>query len=139
MIKIFIGICAVLSVVMIVMGGIEVMTSEIAHTKEAGKEKIMHALLGLVIALGAYALLFTINPDLLKSDFNPPSTQVKVELEERGKCEYNVYRVKNGIKTLETTVPLENELESVCTYLIGHPTPGTTREKVGNGWIKNPN
>ncbi|OGI60361.1 hypothetical protein A2641_01430 [Candidatus Nomurabacteria bacterium RIFCSPHIGHO2_01_FULL_37_25] len=68
MIKIFIGLCAVFSVVMIVIGGMEYMTSELAHTKEAGKEKIWQALLGLLIALGAYALLNTINPDLLKTD-----------------------------------------------------------------------
>jgi len=68
MIKIFIGLCAVLSVVMIVIGGIEVMTSELVHTKEAGKEKIRNALLGLLLALGAYVLLFTINPNLLRSD-----------------------------------------------------------------------
>ena len=71
MIKIFIGICAVLSVVMIVMGGVEYMTSELSHSKEAGKEKIEHALLGLIIALGAYALLFTINPDLLITCISP--------------------------------------------------------------------
>ena len=65
MIKIFIGLCAVLSVVMIVVGGLEYMTSELAHTKEAGKERIWQAVLGLLIALGAYALLNTINPDLL--------------------------------------------------------------------------
>ncbi len=76
MIKIFIGICAVLSVVMIVTGGIEYMTSELSHTKEAGKERITHAILGLLIALGAYALLFTVNPDLLKSDINPPSATI---------------------------------------------------------------
>ena len=50
---------------MIVMGGMEYMTSELVHSKEAGKEKIVHALLGLVIALGAWALLNTINPNLL--------------------------------------------------------------------------
>lgn len=76
MIKIFIGICAVLSVVMIIVGGMEYMTSELAHTKEAGKERITHALLGLVIALGAYALLNTINPDLLKSDIKPDNVTV---------------------------------------------------------------
>ena len=74
MIKIFIGICAVLSVVMIVIGGLEYMTSELVHSKEAGKEKITHAILGLIIALGAYALLYTINPDLLKSDVKIDST-----------------------------------------------------------------
>ena len=74
MIKIFIGICAVLSVVMIVMGGLEYMTSELISSKEAGKDRIVNALIGLVIALGAYALLFTINPDLLKSDATIPAT-----------------------------------------------------------------
>ena len=78
MIKIFIGICAVLSIVMIVVGGIEYMTSELVHTKEAGREKITHAILGLLIALGAYALLFTINPDLLKSDADKALEDVKI-------------------------------------------------------------
>jgi len=72
MIKIFIGICAVLSVVMIVVGGLEYMTSELIASKEEGKKRIEEALLGLIIALGAYALLFTINPDLLNSDVNIP-------------------------------------------------------------------
>ena len=81
MIKIFIGLCAVLSVVMIVVGGLEYMTSELSHTKEAGKEKIAHAILGLIIALGAYALLYTINPDLLKSDLC-----VYPQIFQNGKC-----------------------------------------------------
>ncbi len=79
MIKIFIGLCAVLSVVMIVVGGLEYMTSELISSKEAGKEKITGALLGLLIALGAYALLFTINPDLLKSDVNIPGTIIEIK------------------------------------------------------------
>src|SRR3989344_1469530 len=79
MIKIFIGLCAVLSVVMIIVGGLEYMTSELAHTKEAGKERIWQAILGLLIALGSYALLNTINPDLLKSDIKIPIVTVKVE------------------------------------------------------------
>ena len=77
MIKLFIGICAVMSVVMIVVGGLEYMTSELVHSKEAGKEKIEHALLGLIIALGAWALLYTINPNLLRSDFCTPPQILK--------------------------------------------------------------
>ncbi len=65
MIKIIIGIAAVLAMVMITMGGIEYMTSELISGKEAGKETITHAILGLVIALGAYLILYTINPQLL--------------------------------------------------------------------------
>lgn len=78
MIKIFIGICAVLAVVMIVMGGLEYMTSELVHSKEAGKDRIMHAILGLLIALGAFALLNTINPDLLISEPKIPEVGVKI-------------------------------------------------------------
>jgi len=65
MIKIFIGICAVLAMIMIIMGGIEYMTSELVSSKEAGKSKITNAVMGLLLALGAFALLNTINPDLL--------------------------------------------------------------------------
>ncbi len=82
MLKIFIGLCAVMAVVMIVMGGLEYMTSELISSKEEGKSKITGALFGLVIALGAYALLNTINPDLLKSDFDIPDTQIAFMEEE---------------------------------------------------------
>lgn len=68
MIKIFIGLCAVLAVVMIVIGGIEYMTTELISSKEAGKERIRGAIFGLLLALGAWTLLNQINPDLLKSD-----------------------------------------------------------------------
>ncbi|MBU0999395.1 pilin [Patescibacteria group bacterium] len=65
MIKLFIGICAVLAVIMIVMGGIEYMTTELISGKEAGKERILHAIFGLLLALSAWTLLYTINPNLL--------------------------------------------------------------------------
>ena len=67
-VKIIIGICGVLAVVMIVMGGIEYMTSELVSSKEAGKERIRNALFGLILALFSWSLLYTINPDILKTD-----------------------------------------------------------------------
>ena len=75
MLKIFIGICAVLAVIMIVIGGMEYMTSELISNKEHGREKIRDAILGLLLALGAYTLLFTINPNLLNTDLKTLSTQ----------------------------------------------------------------
>src|SRR3989338_8816730 len=66
MIRIFIGICAVLAVIMIVVGGIEYMMSELISNKENGRHRITGAIFGLVLALGAWTLLNTINPDLLK-------------------------------------------------------------------------
>jgi len=64
---------------MIVLGGIEYMTSELVSSKENGKQRITNAIFGLVIALGAYALLNTINPDLLKTDLES-LTAVTVEV-----------------------------------------------------------
>jgi hypothetical protein len=66
--QIFIGICAVLAVIMIVIGGLEYMTSELVSSKESGKSKITQAIFGLVLALGAWTILNQINPDLLKAD-----------------------------------------------------------------------
>jgi len=65
MIKIFIGICAILAMIMIVMGGIQYMTSGLVSNKQAAKETIMNAIFGLLLALGAFAILNTINPDLV--------------------------------------------------------------------------
>lgn len=65
MIKLIIGIAAVLAMIMIVTGGIEYMTSELVSGKEAGKETITNAILGLLIALGSFLILNTINPQLL--------------------------------------------------------------------------
>lgn len=73
MIKVIIGIAAVLAVIMIVMGGIQYMTSELISSKEEGKKRITNAVFGLFIAIGAYLILFTINPNLLKLE--PDSTK----------------------------------------------------------------
>jgi hypothetical protein len=70
MVTLFIGICAVLAVIMIVLGGIEYMTTELISSKEAGKDRIVHAILGLLLALGAYLILYTINPEILKTDLS---------------------------------------------------------------------
>ncbi|MFA6520113.1 MAG: M15 family metallopeptidase [Candidatus Paceibacterota bacterium] len=70
MITLFIGICAALAVIMIVIGGIEYMTSELPGNKEHGKERIVHAIFGLVLALGSWTLLNEINPDILNTDLS---------------------------------------------------------------------
>ena len=79
MIKIIIGLSAVLAMVMIFMGGIEYMTSEVISNKEHGKERIRNALFGLLLALGSYVLLNTINPDLLKTSLNIEGVTITIE------------------------------------------------------------
>lgn len=75
MIKIFIGICAVLAVIMIVIGGMQYMMTELISGKEAGRERITHAIFGLLLALGAWTLLNQINPDILRTDLKSLTTQ----------------------------------------------------------------
>lgn len=65
-INLFIGICAVLAVIMIVVGGIEYMTSELVSSKEHGKGQMTQAVLGLILALGAWLILNQLNPKLLE-------------------------------------------------------------------------
>lgn len=79
-IKIVIGMSAVLAMIMIVMGGLQYMTSELGSGKEAGRQRITHAILGLLLALGAYAILNTINPQLLDISLSGlPAATVTIE------------------------------------------------------------
>lgn len=61
-----IGIAGVLAVVMIVVCGIQLMTTGSAGGKSAAKECITNAIFGVLLAIGAFLLLNTINPLLLK-------------------------------------------------------------------------
>ncbi len=77
--KIFLGICAALAMVMIVVGGLQYMTSELLSSKEEGVKNIQGAAFGFIMALAAYAFLNTINPDLLNFCPHIPIAQITVE------------------------------------------------------------
>ena len=84
LVKILIGFSAVLAMVMIVIGGIEYMTSELVSSKKAGIERITNAILGLLIALTAFLILNTINPNLLNVCLDQlPEARVTVLEEDR--------------------------------------------------------
>lgn len=84
MIKLIIGIASVLAVIMIMKGGFEYMTSSLPSGKESGRGTITQAILGLLIALGAYLLLYTINPNLLNFclDQQLPNVEIKISPEQ---------------------------------------------------------
>lgn len=79
-IKIFIGICGVLAMVMIISGGIQYMTSELVSSEVHAKDVIQNALLGLILAVAGYAILNTLNPKLLELciDKNLPNANVVI-------------------------------------------------------------
>ena len=64
MFLIIIGLCGALAVIMIVIGGVQYMGTESVFGKTEAKGKILSAILGLLIALGSYAILRTIDPAL---------------------------------------------------------------------------
>ncbi len=89
MVTFLIYVTAVLAVIIITWGGIRYITSGGSQSGvEAGKEKIRAALLGLAIALGAWLLLSTINPDLLKFDLNLDSPGSVDSFEDRSVLSY---------------------------------------------------
>ena len=67
--KIGIGLAGLLAVIMIIIGGITYMMSDVIGEKEGGKEMITNAIFGLLLALGSYAILNTINPDVVSLRF----------------------------------------------------------------------
>lgn len=63
-----IGIAGVLAVLMILIGGVEYITTDAIQGKSEGKARIQNALWGLVLVLVSWILLRTINPKLTEFD-----------------------------------------------------------------------
>jgi len=68
--NLLIGLSAVAAVLMIVIGGFQYMSSDAIQGKSAGKERIKNAIFSLVLIIGAWLILYTINPNLLDLDLN---------------------------------------------------------------------
>ncbi len=64
-IRLVFGLIGVLSVLMIVIGGIEYMSTVNIGEKEGAKDRITSALFGILLALASYLILKTINPKLV--------------------------------------------------------------------------
>lgn len=77
-IKLTIGIAAVLAFIMITFGGIRYATADAIGAKEDGKKHIENALWGLILVIGAYAILNTLNPKMLSFDFSTVSAPGKI-------------------------------------------------------------
>ena len=76
MINLLIGVAAVLAVIYIAIGGIQYITSDAIGGKEEGKDKIRSSLLGLVLALASWLILFTISPNLVMFNLQPGTVDV---------------------------------------------------------------
>ncbi len=102
-----IGLSGLLAVIKIVIGGIQYMGDESIFGKTEAKSTITKAILGLIIALAAYALLNTINPELLGGG-GLNIKQVTAEIEE------DVTEVGPGININGSQVKISTGKAATC-------------------------
>ncbi len=76
--KFGISITGILAIFMIGVGAFAYIVTSVGNSSKMmdAKEKIQNALIGLVIALTAYLLLYVINPDLVGGTLSAPSTAI---------------------------------------------------------------
>lgn len=96
--KIAIGLCGALAVIMIVINGVVWMGSDSVFGHTEAKGRIMNSIGGLILALGAYMLLNTINPDFVGGNISV--APVTLEL-------------KNMVDTLP---PAKDDSGNKCVY-----------------------
>lgn len=63
--KYLIGLAAVLAIVEIIWGGLEISTQDSVSKQSAGKERIQQAILGLILVLSPVLVFSIINPSIL--------------------------------------------------------------------------
>ena len=96
----FIAIAAALAVLMIVWGGIEYISSFSGSGKEQGKERITNAVFGLLLAVSAFLILQTVNPDLVSTE------TLNLDI---GKLSANPTAIREGLYGPGGTRDLEHE------------------------------
>ncbi|OGF68963.1 hypothetical protein A3H65_00170 [Candidatus Giovannonibacteria bacterium RIFCSPLOWO2_02_FULL_45_14] len=77
-----ISVGAILAVIMLIIAGLQMMTASEGQ-RTAAKERIQNALLGLLLLVGVYLILHTINPDLLNLKINTDGLKVDAGGEKR--------------------------------------------------------
>ncbi len=80
--RIAISALVIISVVMVMVAGVEYMTVESLFGKNQAKQRIKNALGGLILALSSYTILHTLNPKLL--DIGALDNMETVSIEEQG-------------------------------------------------------
>ncbi|MDQ5911884.1 MAG: hypothetical protein QG568_97, partial [Patescibacteria group bacterium] len=75
MYRIGIAVATGLALVMIVVGGLQYVSTDSIQGKSDGKGRIQDALIGLLLALTSYIILNQINPNLLRSELKVAATK----------------------------------------------------------------
>lgn len=73
-----IALAGVLAVVMIIFGGIKYMSTDAFGEKSEAKTTIQNAIWGLLLVIGAWLILFTVNPNLVSFNLSIPVQPIPV-------------------------------------------------------------
>jgi hypothetical protein len=115
-VKLAIGIAGALAVLRIIMGGITYMTSDAFDKKSDAKDTIRNALIGLLLAMSAYIILYTINPKLVQFDFSIAGLKIGAPI-----------GTDLGATTCPDGTPIPNGDLTQCASNIPSPgSPGTS-------------
>jgi len=110
-----IGIISAIAVVMLIVSGIKYMGQDSIFGKGKAKEQITNSILGLLIAIGAFAILNTISPDLIgnKGLF---IKQVSIDLPDSGDGSTDS-KCNTGDGTYETSTPVNPEVTNTINKI----------------------
>lgn len=72
-----VGIAVAMAFVMITFGGVTYATSDALSGKQQGREYIENAIYGLLLVIGSYIILYTINPQIVRFDLLIPRPNVQ--------------------------------------------------------------
>lgn len=75
--RLMIALATGLAVLMLIFAGIKYISTDAFSGKESAKENIENALWGLLLAMSAWLIVYTINPNLVKFDLTIPVQEIK--------------------------------------------------------------
>jgi len=101
-IRLFMGLIGIFAVLMIVVGGIQYMTTSLLGEKEAAKSRITNAIGGLILALASYIILNTINPNLVNFNVSVPTAELSLSKVDEPPTQTGVGTTTLGGKTVKT-------------------------------------
>lgn len=123
LIRIAIGLLGLFAVIMIVVGGLQYMSTDAISGKSEGRDRITKALLGLLLALGSFTMLNTINPDLTVIDPNASVDLLDITVDGEGNIRANQF------------IEAESEDNVGATFQMGTLSPEVeaVAERIENG------
>jgi hypothetical protein len=99
-----IAIAVIAAIVSLAYAGFQYMLSDLVSNKKASTDRMQATALGLALALGAWAILNTINPAILKSSLNFDALKVDLRSDQervRDKVQETKDRIREGVENRE--------------------------------------